>query len=330
MSIPSSRSIRPLVLVACTVLFLGLAGSLQAQSCVLTRLDSPILNAIDSSFDPLAANERWEASFAWRYGHSDRHFVGTVEQKQRQREHTEVINDVHLLDFSLRYAFNNRTSITLGIPYLMAERSGPLRNEQRELIGREVRSNTRGIGDISVVVNRLLFDPTQHSRSNFSIGLGLKFPTGANSETGTRLRFENGQPVITVETADQSVQPGDGGFGFIIQASGFQMINPSGSLAAYFTGTYIIEPEGDSGIYTFRSSPGEEVMSISDQYVARLGLQLGPESWKASASAPASRASRCTTSSAPATASGVPATSSPPSPRRTGPGVRTPSPWRSP
>jgi len=44
------------------------------------------------------------------------------------------------------------------------------------------------------------------------------------------------------------VQPGDGGFGLVVQTSGYQLLNHSGSLAAYFAGTYIIEPEGDSGL----------------------------------------------------------------------------------
>jgi hypothetical protein len=83
-----------------------------------------------------------------------------------------------------------------------------------------------------------------------------------------------------VETADQSVQPGDGGWGLVLQASGYRLFNASGTLAGYFSGSYIVEPEKTSGTLTYRNAPEEAVMSIADQYVARLGVQVSGLSWR--------------------------------------------------
>jgi hypothetical protein len=255
-----------------------------AQSCILTRLDSPVVDAFDPSLALSLDESRWEVSFAWRYGHADRHFVGTEEQTERRAENSQVENDVHLLDVGLRYRFSKKTDLALGIPYLMARREGPIRDENRQLIGRQVRSNTRGIGDITLVANHLIFDPGTHPRGNIGVGGGIKLPTGENSAHDTLLVLDdNGELVPEVRTADQSVQPGDGGFGFILQASAFRVLDQQGRFAIYGSATYIIEPETDSGVYTYRSRPGEEIMSIADQYAARLGFQVafGQSGWSA-------------------------------------------------
>lgn len=272
----SSRRAVPAILAALLLLTALAERPAAAQSCVLTRLDSPVLSA----FDPLAADQKWELTFAWRYGRSARHFVGTEEQEERQREGSEVVNSVHLADIALLYKIDSQTSVSVGVPYLMADRIGPIRGEDRELVGRELRSSTRGLGDITITGKRLLWDPETHPRSNLSLGLGIKLPTGENAATGVRTRFVDGELVRQVEVADQSVQPGDGGFGVVLEASGFAMLNQPGTLAGYLSALYVVSPESTSGVPTHRSAPGEEVMSIADQYVGRMGVQLAPHSWR--------------------------------------------------
>lgn len=272
---PAAPLFRPLI--CCLLAAVGsiFASSAWAQSCILTRLDSPVVNAFDPSILMDLEESRWEVSVAWRYGKAARHFVGTEEQHHRREENSQVENDVNLLDLGVRYRFSAQTDLQLGIPYLMAVRSGPIRNEEREVVSHEVRSNTRGIGDMTLLANHLLWDPVTHPRSNISVGGGLKFPTGANSLVDSRLREnEAGDLVPTVETADQSVQPGDGGWGLVAQASGFRLLNATGTFAAYGSATYVFAPETESGTYTYRSRPSEAIMSIADQYAGRIGLQV--------------------------------------------------------
>jgi hypothetical protein len=274
------RSARAAGLVLALASLVLVPASLGAQSCILTRLDSPVLNAFDTEFNPAAANQRWQFTLGWRYGYSFRHFVGTEEQPQRLEEHSQVVNNVNLADLSLRYNFSARTSLTVGIPYLMATRASGLRDENRVVVKRYTRSNDRGIGDVTVVANRLLWDPATHRRSNLSLGLGLKLPTGDNQQPANRISLVDGEEVVTTETADLSVQPGDGAFGLVLDLSGYRVLNQGGWLALYGTATYILEPQATNGVVRPGAREGETENSTTDQYVGRLGLQIGPPSWK--------------------------------------------------
>lgn len=248
-----------------------------AQSCVLTRLDSPVLNAFEDEYN--AADLKWQVGFGWRYGYSFRHFVGTDEQEERLEEHSQVVNNVNLADLTLRYNASSRLSFTLGIPYLMATRDGALRNAQREVVRRYERSSTDGIGDVTLVGKWLAFDPATHRDSNFSIGFGVKLPTGDYKQKETLLSIVGGVEVATEGIADYSVQPGDGGYGIILELGGYKVLNGSGSVAGYGSATYIFAPETTNGVQRPGAARGEEEVSVTDQYVGRLGVQVGPASW---------------------------------------------------
>lgn len=239
-------------------------------------MDAPVLGA----FDELSgSDQKWQVSLSWRYQKSDKHFRGTHEETNREAEGSEVINTIHLAEIGLRYNFNRQTSVSVAVPYLMATRSHPIRDENRDVVDRSVL-NSRDLSDITIVGRRLLWDPAAGHRGNVSLGLGVKLPTGADNVIDTREREEDGERVFSVETVDQSIQPGDGGFGVILDFSAFRLLDSRNSLAAYASGAYLINPEGTNGVHTFRGAPGEEIMSIADQYVLRTGVIAGPESWK--------------------------------------------------
>jgi hypothetical protein len=145
-------------------------------------------------------------------------------------------------------------------------------------VGRSVL-NSRGLSDVTVVARRLMWEPTGERRGNLTLGLGVKLPTGANNVVDTREREVDGERVFSVETVDQSVQPGDGGFGLIVDFSAYRLLSSHNNLAFYASGAYLINPEGQSGVRTYRSRPGEGIMSIADQYVLRTGIVASPKSW---------------------------------------------------
>lgn len=221
----------------------------------------------------------WEVSLNFRNQYSDRHFVGTHEEEQRQDENSQVANNIKLADLGIRYNFNGRTSVAIGIPYMTATRTSALRGSNRQVIDR-VSVRSEGLGDITLTGSRLLFDPAKPRRGNVSLTLGVKAPTGEEGATDDRVRLVNGQRVTTNETVDQSIQLGDGGWGVIVGAGGYRLLGESGTVAAYGSGTYLINPEGQNGVPTNRGRQSEAIMSIADQYVARAGFQLTPRSWK--------------------------------------------------
>ncbi|HEX2163925.1 MAG TPA: hypothetical protein VHM02_08250 [Thermoanaerobaculia bacterium] len=233
-----------------------------------------MLGALDSYEGP----NRWQVSVSWRYQKSDRHFRGTHEEENRFAEGSEVINHINLAEIGIRYNVSPRTSLSVGVPYLMAERSSPIRDADRVVVDRSVTHAT-GLSDITVTGRRLLWDPALGRRGNLSVGLGVKLPTGKSSETDVRTSLVDGELVREVQTVDQSIQPGDGGLGFIVDLSGYYQIGPARTTALYAAGTYLINPEGTSGVPTFRGRENEALMSIADQYLIRLGATTAPASW---------------------------------------------------
>ncbi|MCI0651732.1 MAG: hypothetical protein L0Z55_07600 [Planctomycetes bacterium] len=45
-----------------------------------------------------------------------------------------------------------------------------------------------------------------------------------------------------------------------------------GKVTPYFSGLYLLNPEGSSNVSTYRNASGEQEMSIADAYVARAGF----------------------------------------------------------
>lgn len=239
-------------------------------------MDAPVLGAFDSV---TGGEGKWQVSFGYRYQRSDRHFRGTHEEPDRQAEGSEVINTVSLMDLGVRYYVNPRFSLSLGIPYLYADRSSPIRDSDRTVVDRSV-VGSRDLGDITLVGRYLLWDPVTRPRGNVSVGLGIKFPTGDYDVEDTRERLgDDGERIRTMQTVDQSIQPGDGGWGVVVDLSAFRQLGASGEYAAYASGAYLINPEGTNGVPTFRRRESEAILSIADQYLFRAGLMAAPASW---------------------------------------------------
>ncbi len=108
--------------------------------------------------------------------------------------------------------------------------------------------------------------PPTENGGNLAIVTQLKIPTGINDATGTGLLA--GKPIKA--TADQSMQPGDGGWGFTLGTQGYKRLWSTASL--YGQATYLFNPEDTSDVRTFRSQPGQSLMSVTDQYLYRAGV----------------------------------------------------------
>lgn len=238
------------------------------------RLDTPVLGVQDTYEGP----NRWQVSMNYRYQYSHRHFVGPEEQHERAEERSQVKNTIHLAEVGIRYNPNQRWSFGINIPYFNAERSSPLRDANRVVVDRSL-TQAEGLGDIFVTARRLLWKPLQHPDGNIAMGLGVKIPTGDYDVYDDRERLVNGQSVFTDESVDQSIQPGDGGWGILLDLQYFQRIGHTNG-AVYASTTYLANPRSTNGVPTFRNNRGEEIMSVADQYVARVGASYAGKSWK--------------------------------------------------
>jgi len=198
----------------------------------------------------------WQISVGYRQQLSHRHFIGTVEQKERDEQNSEVVNNINLFDFAVTYAINQRYNLTLSVPLFFATRYSQRTSDQ-------VR-HADGIGDMSAVARMWLLRPPAENKQNVSIGLGIKVPTGKAGVTDT-INTHDGQMKRVV---DQSIQPGDGGAGLIADMQAFKVV---GKATLFATGVYLFNPRNRNGVQTGRSRPSEAIMSVADQYLVRLG-----------------------------------------------------------
>jgi hypothetical protein len=217
-------------------------------------------------------------SFGWRNQTSDKHFIGSDYQPQRISEGSEVINHINLADLSVRYQASKRVELSLGVPYFMGTRSQGIRNTNTTLIVDRYQTQARGVGDVMFTARRWMFDTDKHPGGNLLVGLGVKIPTGQNNVVDTFKIFSaapapTGTITTAIRTVDQSIQPGDGGFGVLADMSTFKSL-ANGKLSLYLNAAYLANPGGNSGVLTYRSAKGEQVMSIADQYSVRAGAAV--------------------------------------------------------
>lgn len=242
--------------------------SLRGQGCVAIRHfstctgghpEQAILGAGDAMF-----------SVNYRYFKSFRHFRGTEEEPDRVANQTEVINHSHAWDWVATYGISNRWYATPVVPTVINTRSSLYEH------GREERYTTfsRGLADVRWSVGYWLFDPTALPKGNIAAGLGMKLPTGNYQATDI---FYNVGPEggPEVRPVDQSIQPGDGGFGITAEVQFYRELSAAWFL--YGGAFYLSNPRETNGVRTFRETlnpilQNEAIMSVPDQYALRLGV----------------------------------------------------------
>ena len=227
----------------------------------------------DNSADKSEGNNSsdFQATVAYRSFRSDRHFVGEEEQKERQHEGSEVINNSRFIDVSFDYSFDDVYNASLTIPFAYHDRSQVVRDSNRTILQR-FHTQSAGFGDLQVLGSKLLFDPKVARKGNTTIGLGVDIPTGQDDIEDTFMVYDAASKKIVAETrtVDQSIQLSDGGWGAILYVNTFYNFFPQ--VTGFFDATYTITPEEKNGVRTFRSNPFEAEMSIADNYLARAGM----------------------------------------------------------
>jgi hypothetical protein len=182
-----------------------------------------------------------------------------VEQKQREINRTQIYNLYHLVDFSIERQLTRRWSVAASVPLLFAHRN-QLYNPRGKFV-------VNSIGDVSFGGRAWVFKPPTESGDNISVGMFLKLPTGKYNAMG---RATNNQGQVILATADQSIQAGDGGTGVAVEIQAYKRIPLQSEL--YFAGLYLFNPRNTNGVSTFRNARGEQVMSVTDQYLYRGGI----------------------------------------------------------
>jgi hypothetical protein len=227
--------------------------------------------------DPYLQPREGQFFINYRSLRSDRHFSGTIEQVEREELGNFVVNKQQILDLGATYQLNRQFNITLGIPILVyGSWSIPLPINPPGT--RQVQS-AEGLGDIILTGRYWLLDCNRYQRGNVALGLGVKFPTGNSNARDKFPDITGGNP--QVKPVDQSIQPGDGGWGVLLDIQGFRQV---GSATFFASGSYLLNPRDTNGTPSIISNlfggnvPPQfadfRFNSVPDQYIARAGVAV--------------------------------------------------------
>ena len=189
---------------------------------------------------------------------------------------TQVISKMRFMEMGGIYALNRQLNLTVGIPYMLKGSSN--RALPATVAGSPRYEHTAsGVGDITLGARYWLFSCEDSPDQNIALGLSLKMPTG---ESKIQDLFPNGAGQdIRYRDVDQSIQPGDDGWGFI---ASFQAYKAAGDFTLFASGAYLFNPRGQNDTLSapaFLNPVGPQVVpdnirfnTVADSYIARAGV----------------------------------------------------------
>jgi hypothetical protein len=250
----------PLVIFALTY-----CSAIYAQGCVAIRGNSTCGGSFGNTLN-LTKGE-FNTQLGYRHFKSFRHFRGDIEETERVEHNTEVINKSNFLDFSLNYGISNRLFANIILPLVFHDRSSMYEHGGNPPNGLGERNETasKGLADIRLGVGYWLFDPNKHD-FNYSIGIGLKLPTGKYDYTDTFYNQGENQDQDIEAVVDQSIQPGDGGLGIALDVQGYHPLSSHFGIGTNLY--YLFNPQETNGVLTRN---GSSEFSCPDQFAARVG-----------------------------------------------------------
>jgi hypothetical protein len=208
-------------------------------------------------------NLLFSATLRWQ--NAMRHFRGSEEQFQRFANNNNVVNRQRILDLSGTYQTSKADSISLSIP-IMIDASWSIPRPLGPPPGTRYVQHSSGLSDIVATYRHWVLDPDTRKTGNYSVGFGVKFPTG-DPHANHPFPDNTGQNIID-RPVDSSIQPGTGGWGLVFDVGAFQKM---GDVTLFASGTYAAEPKNTTGVARNTTPGPDQYYSAPDQYLVRLG-----------------------------------------------------------
>ncbi len=239
----------------------GVSAAAFGQGCVAAHsnqrvIDELITTGNDASV-PGFSIHNLTAVVGYRVFNSNKYFQGSDEIQRP----TAVRNHQNIFDIGLEYRLSHRWSLIADVPVYNGTRN--------QIYPPAGIFEVSGLGDVTLGAQAWIFRPPTENGGNVAVSASVKLPTGIDNASGAALL--KGQVIRA--TADQSLQPGDGAWGFNLGTQGYKSIWRHAS--AYGQANYLFNPQNTNGVATFRSQPGQAVMSVTDQYLYRAGISQG-------------------------------------------------------
>lgn len=228
---------------------------LQAQGCEPIRFTVPV--GLGGEGEAYQSAREWRLSLAYRRLLSNEWFVGSGAAAARAPGGQPPVIRINTLVADVSYSVSDRFRVSLSVPFSSGSFSRKWADSANHTL------NATGVGDASLLGEAWVFNPRTHGEGNVAFGLGVKAPTGSDRLDG---RFYTASGSVEYP-AHQSIQPGDGAWGFLLQAQAFRQVYDRTFLYAF--GSYMMSPRARSDV---RQVPNTGAYyAVPDVYSAKLG-----------------------------------------------------------
>ena len=226
-----------------------------AQGCEPIRFIAPVqLGGEGRAYQP---RHEWELTLAYRRLISTEWFVGTKINSALAPGGKSPTFRIHTLVADVGYAVSERVRLSASLPLS----TGTVSNFWPD--GAVHEQHATGIGDLAMLAESWVLAPRQHEEGNVSVAVGIKAPTGSHTIASRYFAAGGAVPF----PADQTIQPGDGGWAILLQSRSFRQV--SDRTHVYGFGSYMVSPKAESDI---QKVPGTgPFWSVPDVYSARVG-----------------------------------------------------------
>lgn len=258
----SASQYGPIFLLIALLVMLSFPKLSVAQGCMPAKHIPPNLGTNGLSY---LMNGQWETGVSYRYLKSNTAYRGAKPWDQINEAGTGPDMTGHSLNFAARYSLNTRWSFSLNVPITYVEQNSLYPDGIRHTVYPGAQ-----LGDIRINANYWLFDPMVPKKGNVAFGFGVKAPT-ANEALKGPWYTPNG---VQTRDYDIGLQPGDGGWGLIMDVYWFHKWIEG--FSTYFSGFYLANPRNTNTSEPPQSNPSNRFFaSVPDQFGLQGGVNVG-------------------------------------------------------
>ena len=229
--------------------------ALAAQGCEPIRFMTPIdLGGAGQAYQQA---RKWRITMAVRSLHANQFIVGTTDTPTAGPNGEPSVIDIQTAIVDVAYSINSRYRLRVSVPFSSGRLTRKWPDTQHHA------QTTLGLGDVSVSGEAWLWKPERHENGNIALGFGVKTPTGSHTLAS---KFYTATGAVDFP-ADQTIQPGDGGWAVTTEVQGFRRLTER--LFGYASGFYMLSPRAKTEV---KPSPtSTDRWSVPDIYNGRLG-----------------------------------------------------------
>lgn len=255
-----TRRILALGMIASVASLLG-AKVASGQGCMPIRLASQV---IGSQGDVYLPRGRFQTGLAYRHYRSDQFFLGHEVRNDLSPHGIPTLVKSNAVSVNLAYGVTDRLALSLDVPFSQNSHTAWYADGQRH------ENTATGLGEVTLVASYWLRKANAVAPwGNLAIGVGVKTP--GNNKAPGKIWQKNGSTMAF--PSHPAIQLGDGGWGIILQAQGFQPI--VSRVYLYAAASYTLSTKDSTDVARGLNPPGSTLhLAVPDVWGARAGVAM--------------------------------------------------------